>query len=530
VVRTRFAHMSEASDAYDELSDHDLLAGGVHDLAAEAAASAARLGRLLAFHDRLVARAVAAPPSQPPEGERRRHLSALQETIVEAGSLWGLSPGRVRADLSRARVLSAHFPQVWALWRAGRLDGYRAGLVADAATGRLPGSCWPELAERITAWLHRHLRCPGDDPTVPEWVCGSVKQLRNKLTYETTRLAPRLGEEAFRRGYADRHASAHTHPLDGSPGDGIGTLVLTHSVDQVQLADYRLTLAAKALRGQGDGRTLEQLRADVALDLLTGRAQIQTPTGDLEDLAESAEVPKGRASHDDVGAEAGSAAGGWFTRLPALGYARPIINVTVPIQTLMGLSDDPGTLSGGTVIPATLARMIASRPDATWYRLLTDPAGACMERSTSSYRPTAGIWAEVLARYQTCFRAGCDRPAADCEGDHKVPRPLGPTATGNLWPGCGRDHTAKHTPGFTVRTDPDTGASTFGTRAGFSHPVEQASHSAGAAIIPEALFGIQYSATEILDALTYLAGLHRVLRAGPLPTRDDCEETREEAA
>jgi hypothetical protein len=284
VLGTRFTHVSEpeceSSDRYDEMSDHDLLAGGVHDLAVETAASAARLARLLAFHDRLVDRAAAERLQElpdPPEGERRRHLSALQETIVEAGSLWGLSPGRVRADLQRARILSESFPGAWALCREGRLDGYRAGLIADAATSRLPESCWPELAERITNWLHGHLCRPGDDPTVPEWVCGSVKQLRNKLTYETTRLAPRSSDEAFRRGYADRHATAHTHPLDGAPGDGMGTLVLTHSVDQVQLADYRLTLAARALRGQGDERTLEQLRADVALDLLTGRAQIQTP-------------------------------------------------------------------------------------------------------------------------------------------------------------------------------------------------------------------------------------------------------------
>lgn len=83
---------------------------------------------------------------------------------------------------------------------------------------------------------------------------------------------------------------------------------------------------------------------------------------------------------------------------------------------------------------------------------------------------------------------------------------LGPTATGNLWPGCGRDHTAKHTPGFSVGTDPDTGSSTFGTRAGFTHPVEQATPPAAAGIIPEGLVGFQYTATEILDALDHLAG------------------------
>lgn len=38
------------------------------------------------------------------------------------------------------------------------------------------------------------------------------------------------------------------------------------------------------------------------------------------------------------------------------------VNVTVPIQSLMGVSDDPGILPGGEPIPASLARQIASDP------------------------------------------------------------------------------------------------------------------------------------------------------------------------
>jgi hypothetical protein len=65
-------------------------------------------------------------------------------------------------------------------------------------------------------------------------------------------------------------------------------------------------------------------------------------------------------------------------------FARPVVNVTVPIQTLMGVSDDPGVLTGGTVLPATLARMIAQKPGSTWHRMLTDEAGHCVEVSTRS--------------------------------------------------------------------------------------------------------------------------------------------------
>ena len=309
-------------------SDHDLLAGGVEDLVTENAAAARRLGRLVEFHRRCGHRVV-------PEGHFG--LTPVQETVVEVGELWGLSPGRVRSELQRARVLCETFPDVWQLCLDGALDTYRAGLVADAATGSLPEAAWPELADRIGPWLRARRRPPGGDTDLPDLVVCTVKQLRNKLTYETARLRPRDADERFRRAYDDRRATAHTQPLDGSAGDGTGALVLTSSVDRIQLADHRLTLAAKAVRASGDGRTLEQLRTDLALGLILGTTRI-APDGD-------ASVP-----------------GDWIVEVPAAAFARPVINVTVPIQTLMGVSDDPGCLSGGTVVPATLARMSPVSP------------------------------------------------------------------------------------------------------------------------------------------------------------------------
>ena len=461
-------------------SDHDLLAGGVEDLVTENAAAARRLGRLVEFHRRCGHRVV-------PEGHFG--LTPVQETVVEVGELWGLSPGRVRSELQRARVLCETFPDVWQLCLDGALDTYRAGLVADAATGSLPEVAWPELADRIGPWLRARRRPPGGDTDLPDLVVCTVKQLRNKLTYETARLRPRDADERFRRAYDDRRATAHTQPLDGSAGDGTGALVLTSSVDRIQLADHRLTLAAKAVRVSGDGRTLEQLRTDLALGLILGTTRI--------------------GSDGDE-----SAPGDWIVEVPAAAFARPVINVTVPIQTLMGVSDDPGCLSGGTVVPATLARMIAGHPGSTWHRMLTDEAGRCVEVSTRSYSPTATIWNDVVARWSTCFRAGCDRPAADCQLDHRVPFPAGPTSNLNLQPACERDHKAKHADGFGMGRDPQ-GRPTLRTRAGFQHLTTDTRQPVGASAVPDDLFGFQYTATEIVDALTHLAGLQHAQRSGP---------------
>ena len=198
-------------------------------------------------------------------------------------------------------------------------------------------------------------------------------------------------------------------------------------------------------------RTLEQLRTDLALGLILGTTRIAASTASLAGRQPTVQS---------------LATGSWTSRRPA--FARPVINVTVPIQTLMGVSDDPGCLSGGTVVPATLARMIARQPGSTWHRMLTDEAGRCVEVSTRSYAPTRAIWNDVVARWSTCFRAGCDRPAADCQLDHRVPFPAGPTSNRNLQPACERDHKAKHADGFAMEHD-GGGRSTLRTRAGFQH-------------------------------------------------------------
>ena len=475
------------SDPLD-LSDHDLLAGGIEDLVAENAAAARRLARLLEFHQRCECGTSA-------QAESHFALTPLQETVIEVGDLWGYSPGRIRSDLQRARVLATYFPGVWELCLYGHLDHYRAGIVADAATGCSDDPAgWGALSAAITPWLQDRLRHPGDDSELPELVCCTVKQLRNKLTYETTKLRPRDAEERFRSAYADRHASARTCPVDG---DGMGSLTLTDSVDRIQLADYRLTLAAKAARAHGDARTLEQLRTDLAVDLILGTIAIDSGLPELSELSD------GDASQP-----------GWLTHLPTPGYARPIINVTVPIQTLMGVSDDPALLSGGAVIPATLCRMISQQPGSTWHRMLTDPAGRCMEVSTTTYKPTRSIWNDVVARYQTCFRAGCDRPAADCQLDHRVRFPEGRTSNRHLQPACERDHKGKHAEGFGVAST--SSGTEFHTRAGFRHPVREAPQPRGSTIVPDDIFGFQYSATEILDALTHLAEIQHTHRHGPV--------------
>jgi len=388
------------------LDDHDLLAGGLADAVAGWRAQARRWARLVEFHRRREAddrvRRAAAPHFA---------LTPRQATALEVSELWGWSEQRARHQLNVALFLSARMPQLWAWCLAGQLDPYLATTIADQARHLLGNELdHLRLGERLSVFLARRLRDhDGIDGVAVPVVAVSAKQVRNKLTYEINRLRSGDAEERFRQRYDDRGVRA----VDTE--DGMAILSIASSVDQVQRAEHRLTLAAKQKRAAGDPRTVAQLKADLAIDLLTG-------TG--EGAGEPVPVPA---------------------------YARPIINVTVPIQTLLGIADEPATLSGGRVIPAGLARRIAAEPGSTWYRMLTDEAGQLVALSTRSYTPTAPIWRQVVAQQTSCYRPQCDRPATECELDHRVPWPAGATSASNLQPACKTDHKAKHSSGFVLR-------------------------------------------------------------------------------
>jgi hypothetical protein len=432
-----------------KLSDHDLLLGGRADAIAENRASAQRWARLVEFHRRREQQYSAKKKQSP-----HFALTARQETVVEVGELWGMSAAWVRKQLNVALCLAQHFPDLWTLCLDGRLDAYRATLVADAARTHLhhPDEYW-QFAVRITAFLRRHLRGVEGGGAL---VTCTHRQLRNKISYELRLLRAGDAEEQFRKKYADRTVTGHDDK------DGMSWLSINNTTDQVRLAHHRLTLAAKQKRAEGDSRTLDQLRADLAIDLLTGKEEgVPVPT-----------------------------------------YARPIVNLTVPIQTVMGLSDDPGVLSGGTVIPAALCRKIAQEPGATWHRMLTDPAGNLVELSTTRYQPTKAIWSWVVAEQSTCYRSGCDSAATEDELDHRVRWPDGATSTRNLWPGCKSDHKCKHAPGFSIEQTPD-GSFTLRTPAGFRHPVSRTVQPVGADV-GDVGEEIQFSATELRAAIEYL--------------------------
>lgn len=120
------------------------------------------------------------------------------------------------------------------------------------------------------------------------------------------------------------------------------------------------------------------------------------------------------------------------------------VTVIVPLTTLLGEDDATAEIPGHGFITAAHARQLAMAPGSVWRRLVTDPlTGTALDLSTHRYRPTRRMADIVAARDGTCRAPGCTIPAPQCDVDHAIPWPHGPTAIRNLSAKHRRHHNHK---------------------------------------------------------------------------------------
>jgi hypothetical protein len=243
---------------------------------------------------------------------------------------------------------------------------------------------------------------------LPRAAGQTVGQLRASLARAVLSADPAAAEARHKRAVAGRRVT-HT-PLP----DGMGELYALLPADAACAAFAAIDARARSVSA-GD-RSMDARRADALVALLTG----------------AAEQP-----------------------------ARPLVHVTVPASTLLGLDEEPGELAGHGPVPAPVARRLAADPAGTWRRILTDPAsGAVLDVGRTTYRPPPAIARHVAARDGTCRFPGCRQPARRCDLDHVRPYPAGRTAVDNLITLCRHHHRLKHSGRWRV-TQADDGTVTW---------------------------------------------------------------------
>jgi len=397
------------------------------ELVAEAVSSQVRQNRDRAWQLELYAhmqqRCQADHDARKAAGMSRFNPTPAREAAVEIGGALGISEYRVLGDLHLRERLVEWFPEMWQRCRDGRMDLGRAKLFVDAAEQLAHEDDIELFAASVEAFFDRY-----DDPDTP--LCTlSYDRLARAARYRRLKFAQKSPETSFSEAFQKRRVWVRVED------NGTAALGVTGAAQDLQACSYRVTLIAKKRCEQPDeDRTLAQMEADTVLDLLLGRLTVGALDSELEDdeTSDGRDPAETFADHE-VGR-----------------FARPVVNLTVPLTTVMGFSDEPGML-GGDPIPAELARIIATDKNATWYRLLTDPAGDFVDLSTVAYTPTDPIWRHVTARDQLCVWPNCTRPAARSEKDHRVPYPDGPTSVINLDDLCRPHHRIKHTYGYQVR-------------------------------------------------------------------------------
>ena len=441
------------------MADEGLVKLAVESQVAENAARACRLLAFGEYHQRQVRQGGEPCPADPSFFV----LTPMQSTTAEFSGVLAVSDMTIEIQVGIVDRLRTCFPNVWDQCLAGRLDLGRAQILLDAASSLANEEDIARFAKLMDDYIDKF-----DDKSSP--ICTVTRdQLQRAARYRKMKFEQKSEEESFAAAFKRRRLSFR-------PGeDGMGSLTMQSMISDAMTADYRVTLIAKKLReNPEETRTLEQIRADVAVDLLLGKLEVTATLAQLE--VEGDDTDGEGDDLDSEGSGSGRRDPADYLKYHSTGaYARPVVNVTVPIQTLMGLSDGPGVLSGGNPIPAELARIIAQDPGSTWYRMLTDPARTCIELSTDAYKPTRPIWRQVISRDHTCIWPGCRRPAVRVELDHREEHPEGETSTENLEPLCKHHHKVKHSRGFKIIKNAD-GSYTWTTPTGstFTHrPDEQ---------------------------------------------------------
>ncbi len=329
---------------------------------------------------------------------------------------------RRAADLKLAIALdlAERLPATREALLEGRIDLSKARAIADHTAVLADAENRRGVEERV-------LRRAGSQTT---------SELRRSLLRAVAAVDPQAASKRHVKAKAGRCLRMHVLP------DGMAEISAVLAADDAMAIFTSVDTIARC-SDPADPRGIEARRADALVDIC--RAVLR----------------RGYAAPGHDGADAAGEIARRGNRSARRRPARrrrsgPHIQVTVAATTLLGLDDQPAELAGYGPIPAEVARRIAADPDATWRRLLTDPAsGILLDYGTTVYRPPPHLRDHVVARDQVCAFPGCRQPAERCDLDHREPFPHGPTCAANLGPLCRHHHRAKTEGGWSWRLADD---------------------------------------------------------------------------
>jgi hypothetical protein len=293
-------------------------------------------------------------------------------------------------QLDFAATLVTDYPQVWEMLHAGQIDLARARVVVDQ-TCHLE----PEVRDKVVrVALER----------APIQTTGLLAARIRRLAIW---VAPDNARKKYREGLEERRVVSDANP------DGTANLSgLQLSPADTQAVLRKINRISHQVKATGDPRSIDQIRADIFLDLLKGQDQ-QT------------------------------------------GSSRAVVDIQVELTTLLQLDDKPGELPGwGPVIADITRQVVDEQHEAEWRYTVTNEDGV-VSSGTTRRRPRSGLKRLVQAKAPVCVFPGCRVPSLDCDLDHNQTwLDHGPTIEENLGPLCRHHHVIRHHGWTIAQTEP----------------------------------------------------------------------------
>ncbi len=321
-------------------------------------------------------------------------LSEIEDSAaMEIRAALDLTRRAAESQLEFARLVCERLPQVWVALDAGWIDTPRARVIVDQTL---------HLEEPLARAVAEEVLGPAGSMT--------TGQLRARVARLAISVDPAAAKTRYEEGLEERRVSAVANP------DGTANLYGLHlPADLTHATLRRINRLARAAKTKDDPRTMDQIRADVFLDILSG--------GSGKD-----------------------------------GTDRAVVDIRVDLTTLGGVNDDPGLIPGwGPVIADVARRLVDEQPEAEHRITVSGERGEPLWTGITRRRPTKTQQRQVTARNPNCVFPGCRVPAADCDIDHhKEWARNGPTEDWNIGPLCRRDHIGRHRGWHLVQIRPAT--------------------------------------------------------------------------
>jgi hypothetical protein len=402
-----------------------------------------RLDRLRLWSERAIVESLGGPEAVGVDPQRWNPArQAREELVYEIACALRVPFASAAALLWEAKTLVHDLPATGRALRDGEIGPRHATVMIEQVQS---------IPEHSCGEFEQALLPLAKDLTVSKF--SSVARKKRELLHPESITERRTKELSQRRVWVTPDA------------DGMAYLTAYLSAEIAYAAHDRLTQIADTPGRDDDDRHLGQKRADALADLLllgdtctaTGNGELLRPPTDpaLDGSAVESDP------HDDSAVESDSLDGSaleWGPGMtPRTGHAiRARVLVTVPVLTLLGHTDTPGTLEGyGPIDPETARALARTAPSFT--RILTHPVtSAIIDVDRTTYAVPADLRLALRIQDETCRSVTCNQPAQRCDIDHNVPYSTGGTTRiSNLCHLCPSCHRRRHHTRVTVRNSAD---------------------------------------------------------------------------